>query len=42
MRDLEQVHAPHLTIDMGKVNIVGYVNPRLYGYSAIPYEEAAV
>lgn len=42
MRDLDQVHAPQLTINMGRMNIVGYVNPRLYGYSAIPYEEAAV
>lgn len=42
MRDLDQVHAPHLTIDMGRMNIAEYVNPRLYGYSAIPYEEAAV
>lgn len=42
MRDLEQVHAPHLAIDIGRMNIVGWINPRLFGYSAIPYEEPSV
>lgn len=42
MRDLEQVHAPHLAIDIRRMNFIGYIHPRLLSYSAIPYEEASV
>ena len=42
MRDLEQVHAPHLAIDIRRMNFIGYIHRRLLSYSAIPYEEASV
>lgn len=42
MRDLEQVHTPHLAIDISRMNFIGYINPRLFSYLVIPYEQASV